>query len=212
MTKIIHRNLFPLIFLGILIALIYYPWFVHDQIVGGDWPFYYPETLKQFSILPPAWSEIHNNGLGGQVITYSIDSYVYALNDIFVQTLHIPWVIVYKIFFFALFLFLSIVSVWKLLSIFHFSWMGKVIGSIVFLSNTYILLLAAGGQLGVMLAYAVMPWVIASYIHLFSSDPKNKLQSGIFTTLILFVQILFDIRFTLITMLGVGVCFIFLLM
>src|SRR5258708_11768738 len=90
-----------------LLFLIYYPWFFHNLIIGGDWPFFYQESVNSFSFFPSVWNYAQNNGLGGQSITYALDSYLYFTGWFFSAFLHIPLPIVYKIVWFGLFLIIS---------------------------------------------------------------------------------------------------------
>lgn len=209
------------------LLLIYKNWFFSPEIIGGDWPFFYPENVRDFSFLPAAWSSIHGNGLGGPHVVYALDSYLYFTGWFFTNTLHIPWNFVYKIFWFGLTLVLSIFSVNHLLKqLFpNMPLHIRMVGMFLFLVNTYILMVLGGGQLGVGLGYAIAPLVLSFFIRVISVygeeqakkikfDFKNISRSStIYTSILaglaLSVDVLFDFRITYITLLAIGIYYVF---
>src|SRR5438270_9149379 len=96
-------------FLIILLFFIYKSWFILPQIIGGDWPYYSPQILKDLVFPPIAWVFWQGNGLGGIDVTYSLHIYEH-FTVLLGALLHIPWTITYKIFWFGLFLVLTIFS------------------------------------------------------------------------------------------------------
>ena len=192
-----------------LVLFIYRPWLLISNIIGGDWPFLYQESVNTFSFLPPSWSGVHGNGLGGTIITYALDSYMYSIGWLFSGLLHIPWPIVSKIFWFGMFVIVSFFS-----SMYFFKsaiknsvFWQKLLAAFIYTTNTYILMVAGGGQMGVALGYAFAPLVFARFIILRESlSKKNKrliLAKSIFAGIMLSVQVLFDFRMAYVTMCGV---------
>lgn len=184
--------------------IVFRSWILNVEIIGGDWPYFFQETLSKFGFFPPAWSATHGGGLGGTITTYFLDQYLYFTTYLSISTLHIPWAIGYKLFWFGLFIALSISSsIYLLKTIFSQakSWQ-MLITALIFTTNTYILMVVGGGQMGVALAYSVMPLVLATFIKhvdlINSSSFNYKLQ--IITGLALSVQILFDPRIAYMTM------------
>lgn len=200
------------ILLFIILIFIFRNWFVVKDIVGGDWPYFYEEFLSEFSFFPPAWSGYQANGIGGQHISYTIDSYLYSIVAMFVNILHIPWNIVYKIFFFGFFIvFSSFSSIYLFKSIFpKASDWQKVFAAIIFTANTYILMVIGGGQLGIALAYSVAPLVLAVFIKLINNifSEEGNFKFSIISGIVLAVQVMFDIRIAFIVMLAVGIYFL----
>lgn len=201
MKKLI--SLFPFIAL----AIIFRDWFTAKEVIGGDWPYFFSSFLKEFTLFPPSWALYQGNGLGGQFISYPLDSYLYFIVSIFVNTLHIPWEIVSKVFFFGLFLLLSMLS-----SIYMSDYtLGetkdwqKFLSAFIYTVNTYILMVVAGGQMGVALAYSLAPLVLGLFIkHIDRLFYKEQdLKSSIVAGLVLALQIMFDLRIAYITMLAV---------
>lgn len=210
-------NLVYTIFFLLIIGVIFKNWFLGEAIIGGDWPYYYQETLQEFTFFPVTWNPEFNNGLGG------IDS-VYFLNTfqnftvLLSQMFDIPWVIVYKIFWFGFFIALSVISTITLLKITipNAKYWQLLTGATVFVSNTYILMVVGGGQMGVALAYSVGPLVLASFIKLvhsvFFSNIKFQISNfkyQIIASLVLALQVMFDPRISYITMIIIGLYFIF---
>ncbi|MEK7502014.1 MAG: hypothetical protein AAB609_00650 [Patescibacteria group bacterium] len=207
--------LFTSIFI-ILLVDIYYSWFVNANIIGGDWPYFFNETLKEFTLFPPAWSLVHGNGLGGTILTYYLDQYLYFSAYLSTSILHIPWAIGYKLFWFGLFIALSISSsIYLLKTIFSRSRFWQIgLSALIFTANTYILMVVGGGQMGVALAYSIAPLVLARFIKLVnlinSSALNYKLQITnyklqIIAGLVLSLQVMFDPRIAYLSMIAIAI-------
>ena len=205
------QNIFyALLFFG-FIFLIFRNWVFVSQIIGGDWPFVFQERINETSLILPSWDPLVNNGLGGTSSIYSLGSFQYLI--FFISTaLNIPWVIVYKIFWFGSFLLLSSISTFYLFdTVFPGSkFWQKIIGTLIYITNTYILMLTGGGQMGVVLAYSLIPLVFASFVrtinHTFSNDLKRTviIRSSLLSAVAIATQIIFDPRITYLTVLAIG--------
>lgn len=201
------NTLFCFILTAAFLVLVFRNWIASPQIVGGDWPYFYEENIKAFSILPPAWSSVHGNGLGGPLLAYPLDSYLYFTGWLFSNILHIPWAILYKFIWFGMFLFLGGFSIYRLLR----QILPKVpfayafLGVIIHLTNTYILLVVGGGQMGVALGYAIAPLVLTKFISLTNALVKNSKVYSLSLTagLVFSLQVLFDFRIAYITLFAV---------
>ena len=198
--------------LGICILLAYGNWFAAKEIIGGDWPYFYQEAINNFTWLPPVWSGIHGNGLGGSILSYSLDSYLYFIGWLFSGILHIPWVIVYKIFWFGLFLGAGVFSLSYLMRSIYptMPLLYRAIGIIIYLTNTYILMLMSGGQMGIGIAYALSPLVFARFIKIVEAKKhQERLKYSIVAGLLLAVQFAFDLRVAYMLLIGVFVYSLF---
>lgn len=193
--------IFPIIFKG---------WFLYPFIISSDWPFFFAETLQNFPLFPPAWAPVNGIGLGGEVVLYSLDSYVYLINWLFVSTLGLPWEIVYKIFIFGLFICLSIFSsVFLIKTVFNkVSVLSMFLSSLLFTANTYILMVVDGGQVGVALAYSVAPLVLSRFLVIIQNS-KSQLHNSLLAGLVLALQVMFDARIAYITIIPVGLYYLF---
>lgn len=201
-TYMRNRFLFLiLIFLFAGLIIIYFPWFTHSEIIGGDWPFYFTETIKLFPPLVPSWATWQGNGLGGTDAIYFLNSFQFS--TFFVSSFfHIPWNITYKIFWFGLFLSLSFFSpLFLIRKIFpKIDILYMFLSGFIYTTNTYILMVVAGGQMGVALAYALSPLVLGLFIQQVHFMHRFNLKSSLLTGLALSMQMLFDPRLSYLTM------------
>src|SRR3989338_3685303 len=193
--KFLHFFLFPFIFKN---------WFTGSFITARDFPYYFAETIHNWPLFPQAWSPHLGNGFGGEHFLYALDTYIYLIIGIFVNSFGLPWEAIYKVFIFGLFVFLSVYSSIYLLK--------KVLGSpsilqmsvaaLLFSANTYILMVVDGGQIGVALAYSLTPLVLARFMVL--QDTKTRLlRNSLLLGLLLAIQIMFDARLALLTLIPV---------
>ncbi len=205
-------SLLPFIAIGIIFS----DWFTTREVIGGDWPYFYSETLKEFSLFVPSWSSYHGNGLGGEFISYSLDSYLYFVVSLFVNGLGISWGVIYRIFFFGFFIIASAVSsIYLLKTVLPDAkiWQ-KSLAAFVFTLNTYILMVVGGGQMGIALAYSISPFVLARFIKLinaFTLSGKNfqfsifNFQLALFAGIALALQVMFDPRIGYLSMIVVAI-------
>ncbi len=187
--------------LSILVILFAFRhWFLANEIIGGDWPYFRSDLLREFSFFVPSWMAYQINGFGGPSLSYALDSYLYAISYIFVHILSVPWSVVYKVAYFGLFLVLSYASARYLLSrvLASASSWQRDIASLVYTTNTFILMVAGGGQLGIALAYAVAPFVLGASIELVNvmvvGERRQLVRQVIAVGLLYAVIVLFDAR------------------
>lgn len=196
-------KLFPALFFLIVITLIYRHWIFSFEIIGGDWPYFANESLRNFMGLF-SWEAFRGNGLGGINSAYFIQAYL-SLTIFISSTLRIPWVIVYKIFWFGMFIFLSILSMaylsGKILP--QRSKWAAYLACSLYLVNTYILMVTGGGQMGVALSYSVAPLVLASFM-----DTDKVLKKSLISGLFAGIQIALDPRLAFITLSAVIIYFV----
>ncbi|MCL4418656.1 hypothetical protein M1146_00980 [Patescibacteria group bacterium] len=197
----------------IILVTIYGKWFIGKEIIGGDWPYYYKEMLRGFSYVPPLWTSQGGTGLGGVNTNFPFFGYENIIIDIFVNILGLPWQLVCKIFWFGLFIALSVFSmVFLLRAIFKNLSISQIIISIfTYIANSYILLIVGGGQMGIALAYSMAPLVLGFFINLInyvvsvSKDSQSKkpyvsgLRYSIFAGLVFALQLMFDFRISYIS-------------
>lgn len=199
---------FGIVLITLVLFLFYRNWFISKQIIGGDWPYFYTDFIKGLPLLVPSWSSYQGNGLGGIPVVYPLDGYLYFISAIFVRGLNIPWIIIYKIFYFGTFITASAFSTYyfvRTIQIRVSTWRW-ILSVIIFSTNTYILMVVGGGQMGVALAYSFVPLALGSWISLIQSvisennyNLKKSLSSGLFFTVIIF----FDARIAFILAIAV---------
>ncbi|MBI2430651.1 MAG: hypothetical protein HYV39_01400 [Candidatus Levybacteria bacterium] len=186
-----------------IVGAVFGRWFLNQEIIGGDWPYYFDEMLKEFVFFPLSWNPGNGNGLGDIDPLYFLN--IFSNFTIVLSTYSgLPWIVVYKIFWFGLFIALSILSSIALLksTLSNVKYWQLVIGGVIFTSNTYILMIVGGGQMGVALAYSIAPLVLARFIKIIHNSSFVVSHSFI-AGLVLAVQVMFDLRIAYITMLAV---------
>lgn len=194
-------------FILLFVFFIFSPWFsISDTLSAGDWPYLYLENIKEFSFPPqasPLW----------------VVPYYQITAKVFVEFLGLHWHLVERIFWFWPFLLISIFSSYY----FTRSW----IGVLIYLTNTYVLMVAGGGQMGVALAYALVPFVLKSFFNIidntflntqnFKFHPFDKFRTRIsnfklpvLAGLALALELMFDPRLAYITVIVVMAYYLFL--
>lgn len=166
---------------------------------SGDSGFYFSEQLKSLSWLPVLWRDDVN--LGVLTLSRMWFDYPFLFSIKALSSIGLSWAVIEKLLWILLLL-LSIYSLNRLTRIFLKSFWQKIIASIVFCTNTYILLLFGGGQIGVAAGYAFAPFVLARFIQ--STEQiiaetyswKRTLRESLITGLSLSLLIAFDLRFT----------------
>lgn len=193
-------NFFILFAFVFLLFKIYSAWFVQPEIISGDWPFFYKEMVKEFTLVAPIWNP--QTPLGEININFPLLSYEYFIGALFSNILNISWSAIYKVFWFGFFLGLASFSITCLIKIvFNKPTILQVVFSIfIYLANTYILMIVGGGQMGIALAYSLAPLVLAMFI---KSSNLSYLKFSMKLGLVLGLQMLFDIRILYITLIVV---------
>lgn len=147
----------------LLVGIIFFPWFaIWIPLSSGDWPYLFTEQIREFFWVPEArflW----------------LAPYYQILTKIVVQNIGIPWEVAEKLLWFFPFIIISVVVSYKAFR----SW----IAVLVYTTNTYILMIVGGGQMGVSMAYALAPLVFTRI-----------------SILSVAIQAMFDPRITLLTL------------
>lgn len=193
-------------FFPILILIkIFSPWFVNFQINAGDWPYYGGTMLKDFTIFAPLWSSKELGGLGGVNINFPLFGYQHFTIAI-ANITGVPWDFVYKFFWFVLPLVFGSLAIKFLYKIVKSDASPEELSfsMILYLVNSYFLMIAGGGQMGIVLAYSVAPFVIGQIIQ---SVQIMKLRAWIIWGLVLSLQVFFDLRIALITF-SIGISYL----
>jgi hypothetical protein len=198
-----------------VIIIIYSPWFMREYIIGGDWPFYFDEYVQTANLAVPSWSTGQGNGMGGINPVYFLQ--IFQNSTFFISSFfHLPWVITYKLTWFLLFIVLGFYSSFSLAKyMLHGTPITyRLFAPLIFLTNTYILMVVAGGQMGVALAYAIGPLVFLRFLLIVDSIVSEKefselLRMSFLTGIALAVQVLLDPRIVYITLVGFGLYFLY---
>lgn len=196
-----------ILFLVIFIILfIYRSWFSFYPLASGDWLYQFPQTLASFPLFPFAWEQTFNNGLGGNLIFLLAHSvYFTGIVSILFNLLHIPWIMIERALGFWPFILLSATGSFFLFrKIFGMSPFAYLT-SIIYTTNTYALMLGAGGQIGVGLGYALAPFVFLTVISMIKSIEEKKVLiiNSFYAGIAFAVQLMFDPRIAYVTLFGV---------
>lgn len=150
--------------------MIFRDWFNLDKTLSiGDWPYLFAENIREFSWWPQSpflW----------------LEPYYQVTAKLGLEIFHFSWPLIERLFWFWPFLFLVVFCSYRLTK----SWLGVLI----YATNTYILMIVGGGQMGVAMAYALAPLVFT-----WLTRKQNFLIAG----LLLGIQIMFDPRLALLT-------------
>jgi len=128
---------------------------------SGDLDFYWREQIFAFHWLPQIFWQ--NSGFGTSVIQSLWLSYPFVVVVKVFSTIGCSWWMIEKLFWIAIFA-LGIYSSYRLAKyvLNNSSW--SLLAPVIYTSNTYVLLLFSGGQLGMMMAYSLSPLVLLKFI------------------------------------------------
>ncbi len=204
-------NLF-LVLVILVFLLIFKFWFLPITLSNGDWGYRFIQTINQFPIYPYAWDANFSNGVGGNIIfLLPLNTYSLATSVIFVKFLDVPWEITEKIIWFIPFLLISSIGAYRFFrKFFTDESFPSLFSSIVFTTNSYCLMLVGGGQIGVGMGYAFIPWIFYSFIDIFeNNNDKDIFKKSIIAGLVFSLQLAFDLRIAYVTLAFVGLYYLF---
>lgn len=165
---------------------------------AGDSPFFFSEKLQQLSWLPNIWDS--TTGFGRSTLVQLWIDYPIRLVIKLLHTIGFDWWSIDKILW-GIPLVLAVVSVYKLSSLLLTSTWQRITAIVMYMTNTYVLMLFDGGQRGVLLAYSFAPVIFYNYIRLIDSydmwisNKKTRLWHSVALSLLWGIFIAFDLRF-----------------
>lgn len=150
---------------------------------SGDAPFFSQEQLQALTIFPDLWRG--DEGLGISSLPSLWIDYPFRLITFLLYKLGFSWFLIDKFWWIVVFS-IAAYGAYRLTK--------SYLGSVIYTTNTYILLLFDGGQLGVALAYGFLPWVFSTIDDYLShqSSLKDTVKLGLFGGILF----LLDIRIT----------------
>jgi len=175
--------LIPLVFLILIYRNLFFP----SYLSSGDFIYYYPSSIKTVQLFG-IWDARHL-GMGASNLP---TMWIEGPFSVHLQLANlIPWNLYERIFWFWPFFVFSFISSLLLAK----NILGKSIfaylAPIIYATNTYILLMVGGGQMGGAIAYALAPLVILLFKQILETRKgKYSMLSG----LIFGVMMMFDIR------------------
>lgn len=186
-------------FILILIAviLIFRKLFLAGPVVFGDAPFFYKEGLAELVANPTAWIA-RGNTLGGVNLflwIYPLMLLYGALGSI----LHLSNDLILRILFYFSSLIFGFTGVYFFTKYLKFSRIVQFFSVLIYLVNTYYLLLVDGGQVGVVLAYGLFPLVL---LFLLKAIDKISLRNFLIALVSGLVLTIVDFRIAIISFLA----------
>src|SRR3989304_5418844 len=168
------KRLLQLLFLFTFIAAVYRGWFMPGILTGGDFGMTFPSMYLNTFIYPYAWYWNQGSALGGNAISLLWIYFNYATtNFIFGRILGLPWGIFERFAYFYPFLLIGIISSITLARHVFSKKIYAVFSALLFLINTYILMIAGGGQIWILLAYSLSPLVLYFFIKNINASVDN---------------------------------------
>ncbi len=164
---------------------------------GGDSGFYFAEQLRNLSWLPQIWHPEYN--LGISTLSRMWFDYPFTLLVKIFSSFGFHWDIIEKILWISV-LFMAMFSIVRLSSLVFRSSIQKIIAVIVYSTNTYILMVFGGGQIGVALAYGFAPITLFQFLQNIDSvldkggEVRDITKNSLISGLLLSLLIAFDLR------------------
>lgn len=184
------KNKLPILIVILVLVSIYWQWWISGPRVASDFSQTSSDLIKSQLNIPQTWSNGGTEGLGEYTV-FTLWSWPYNLLQGILGNLGISFNLIQRILFIIPFLIIGGTGIWKIGKTLSFSSTAKIISTIFYLTNTYILLVIDGGQLSISLAYALFPWAFMLFKQSLSGDLKKKVLTG----LVISAIGIFDIRF-----------------
>ncbi|OGG29086.1 hypothetical protein A2973_00595 [Candidatus Gottesmanbacteria bacterium RIFCSPLOWO2_01_FULL_49_10] len=195
----------------LVLFVVYRGWLGFAPLSAGDWGFHFPEEVTNFFIWPTAWVFWLHWGLGGNgVFIAGLETFFLITARIFYTLTGLTWAWYERVVWFIPFLLIGTYSSLSLVRlVFPTIAVFWLLTPIIFLTNTYIVMVSGGGQMGVAMAYVLAPLVLTHYIRLYRviSLPENSerrlYRQCVLTGVVLALMILFDSRIVYVLILGI---------
>ena len=172
---------------------------------SGDLGFFWNEQIRAFSWLPRVFQTDQAFGFNG-LLSLWLD-YPFRLVTKLLSTFGLSWFIIEKILWLSVFI-LAAYSSYRLCRYVIRSGSFAVLSSIIYATNTYMLLIFSGAQLGVAFAYAFSPFVLFKFISAMDSGKRSDVRTSFINGLWFALLISFELRFAYMTLLMVGFYFV----
>ncbi len=171
---------------------------------SGDAPFLFEEQIRQFSWLPPVWDT--TKGFGQSLLPRLWLEYPYRFVLKILSLLGFSWFFIDKLFWIIAFV-LAVYSSYRLVRRCVNRPLFAVLGSVIYTTNTYFLLLFSGGQLGVAWAFAFLPLVFLKFTEGIDTPVQQNIRTSIGNGLYFALLIVLDIRLAYLAVIAIGLYF-----
>lgn len=185
-------NIVLYVLLGLAIISIFKSWFFSGVIASKDAPFYYLENASQLKLFPYLW---RSDSLG----YFNPQLYPHLYLQFFIKILWsfgLSWVLIERILWYFPFIIFSVISSYLLIKTIYPKGKLLFLSPLIFLFNTYALMIIGGGQVSIALSYSIAPMVLALFIRsLQNYNSKISVICGLITA----IQLSFEPRITMLT-------------
>ncbi len=158
---------------------------------SGDTPFFFAEQIKNLSWFPQVWDASH--GFGENLLIRLWIDYPFRFVVKLLSTVGLSWFIIEKLLWLSVFG-LTIYSSYCLGKYILGKGLGAILVPVIYVANTYMLLLFAGGQLGVAYAYGFAPLVLCKFIETIDGQQRLDFHRSVINGLLLALLVIFDLR------------------
>jgi len=191
----------------VFVFIVFRSFFSSLPLIGHDWPVVFSEAVRGLSGVPQAWSQLLEGGFGGSTLPVLwVDSYYQFVFAVFTGVFGFPFALVERIFFVFPWCIGSILGSYVLIKHVLKSRVAASIGVLVYVVNTYILMILSGGQVHIAIAYGITPWTWYFWLRVFEQSRKRMFFSrpGIAFAFAFNVQVLFDVRIAFVNAFALG--------
>jgi hypothetical protein len=210
------KKLFILLPILLVFISIFRVWFLNGTVSGFDHPYFYTDRIKEFTFFPTVWDSVYGNGFGENLLKYFwVETYLRFVSQLYGNILKLPWEMIQRLSWFLPFIVISLVSPYyfiKSLNLFQKNYFSYALSIIIYSLNTYILMVVAGGQMNLALAYSVTPLVFITFIkntHAAFETNKLHLKLSLITGLTFALLVMLDLRYALLIFLASASYFCF---
>src|SRR3989344_1418903 len=182
-----NKNNLLLIF---LIVMLFWKFIIPGPKAANDYPYIYPDALKEAFNLPSTWLSRGGEGMGeyGILTMWSWPTdFLYGLGG----KLGLSFDFLERVLGGLLAIFIGVYALQKLLKKYDIEGLPAFVATLFYLTTTYFILLLDGGQFLIALAYSFMPLAFYLLQRATGSNLKEKLVAALAICVIGF----FDIRF-----------------
>lgn len=182
--------------LVVIVAVGFYRFLMLGFVAGTDW--YYPNPLRFNQLL--AWPNIFApfglNGYLGSLLPLGILQTVFAFltSKLLLSKVLAGWLMYYLPS-----ILLPVIGMWILVKRWTNSEFASFVAALTYLVNTYYLTILVGGQLGVAVAYSLIPWVVIFLEETFLESKDSSKLAPLYLAVILSIQGYYEARFLVIT-------------
>jgi hypothetical protein len=163
---------------------------------SGDAPFFYPEQIQDLSWWPRIFDSAR--GFGESRLPILWLEYPFHLFVKIMSLLGIPWGITEKVIWIFAFT-LGFVGMYRLVRYFRGKPWLAIMSAVIYMTNTYLLMLFGGGLIGFILAYSFVPLFLTHFFRLINDSDGNRERISIVKKIIISglyigLMVCFDVR------------------